>query len=279
MADESLQVLMVWKSYLITNSKVVVGDSQENRCYNPYEHPELPARLADISPGDENQTLEFVNQWGLLGYSELFTSRASSRQRKRFDDSYGQWGDSLDWIWAHSRNVRMLLKLIGLLNTQDNDRIDCYVEKLLAETPTPLKDHILTYATPTAVTNQMGFGMALSTPIQFASTIVSRVINDNSIKLVSSQLITYDQTTGRLAESHTTPALLPVIYSHLKEAAIKKNGYFQCAYRNCQRWWPIEHERRGPKNQYCPPDNNGESRCSRRERYHRGEEKKRIARR
>ncbi|MCL0099552.1 hypothetical protein M1O55_01630 [Dehalococcoidia bacterium] len=269
MADESLQQLVVCNSYLIANGKVVIGSSQENRYYNPYEHSELPPLLAAINPKDESKTLEFVNQWGLLGYSELFTSQASSKERAKFASSYGQWGDPLDWIWAHSRNVRMLLKLIELLNNQDNDRISRYVKNLLAETPPPLKNYLLTYATPTATTNQMGFGMALSTPIQFASTIVSRVINDNYTKFVSSRLITYDQTTGGLAESHTTPALLPVIYSHLKAAAIKKIGYYQCEFRYCKRWTAIENERRGPKNKYCRPDDSGESLCSRKERYHR----------
>ena len=269
MADESLQQLMVCNSYLIADGKVVIGSSQEDRYYNPYEHSELPPLLAAINPKDEKQTLEFINQWGLLGYSELFTSQASSRERAKFDSYYGQWGDPLEWIWAHSRNVRMLLKLIDLLNNQDNDRISRYVEQLLTETPPPLKNYLLTYATPTAATNQMGFGLALSTPIQFASAIISRIINDNCTRFVSSSLIIYDQATGGLAESHTAPALLPVIYSHLKAAAIKKNGYYQCEYRYCERGSAVENERRGPKNQYCPPDDNGESLCSRKERYHR----------
>ena len=273
MADESLQVLMVCNSYLIADGKVVIGNSQENRYYNPYEHPELPPLLAAISSEDENKTLEFVNQWGLLGYSELFTSKASPSQRAEFDSGYGKWGDPLEWIWAHSRNVRLLLKLIDLLNNQDSKGINSYLKRLLTETPAPLKNYLLTYATPTATTNQMGFGIALTTPVQFASAIISRVINDNYTKFVSSRLITYDKTTGELAESHTTPALLPVIYSHLKAAAIKKIGYYQCEFRYCKRWWAIGNERRGPKNRYCQTDTVGESLCSRKERYHRSKKK------
>jgi hypothetical protein len=269
MADESLQVLMVCNSYLIADGKVVIGKSKRKKYYSPYEHPELPTLLANISTGDENETLEFVNQWGLLGYSELFTSKASPSQRAEFDSAYGKWGDPLEWIWAHSQNIRMLLKLIDLLNNQDSNGINGYLEKLLTE----LNDYTLTYATPATTTHTMGFGMALSTPIQLASAIVSRVINDNYTNFVSSRLITYDQATGGFAESHTAQALLPVIYSHLKAAAIKKIGYYQCEFRHCNRWSTIGNERRGPKNRYCPPDTTGESLCSRRERYHRSKKK------
>ena len=107
----------------MSDGKIVIGESQKHRFCDPFVFPELPARLADVEDGDEDGTLAFVQEWGLLGYSELFTSRASAAQRAEFDSSYGQWGDPLDWIWAHARTVRILLKLISLLKFyQDNSQ-------------------------------------------------------------------------------------------------------------------------------------------------------------
>ncbi len=120
----------------------------------------------------------------------------------------------------------------------------------------------------------MGFGQAIDGPLQAAASIVRSIINENVVKHVSPQLVIYNKETGGMARSHTASALLQVIYTHLMEAALAAKGYYQCAYRNCQRWWPVNHERRGPRSQYCPSKVGGESLCSRKERYHKKESNK-----
>ena len=268
MQVESLQLLTVWEAYRIADGKVVVGESDKQRFYNPLGSPELPGRLADVEDGDEDSALAFVQRWGLLGFSELYTSQATAQQRAKFEADFGEWGDPLGWIWAHARNARILVKLISLLKGGDPEPITGYLDRLMAETPPPLQGSMLTYASGTSTSRAMGFGQAIDGPLQAAASIVRNIINENVVKHVSPQLVIYNKETGGMARSHTASALLPVIYTHLMEAAIGAKGYYQCAYRNCQRWWPVNHERRGPRSQYCPPEVGGESLCSRKERYH-----------
>ncbi len=271
---ESLQLLTVWEAYRIADGKVVIGESDKQSFYYPFESPELPGRLADVEDGDEDSALAFVQRWGLLGFSELYTSQATAQQRAKFEADFGEWGDPLDWIWAHARNARILVKLISLLKGGDLEPITGYLDRLMAETPPPLQGSMLTYASGTSTSMAMGFGQAIDGPIQAAASIVRNIINANVVKHVSPQLAIYDRETGGMARSHTASALLPVIYTHLMEAEIGTRGYYQCAYRNCQRWWPVNQQRRGPRSQYCPPEISGESLCSRKERYHKKESNK-----
>ena len=75
---------------------------------------------------------------------------------------------------------------------------------------------------------------------------------------------------GVLKEVYKAERLMEVIYCHLVDAWAGRTRYYKCAGRDCDNWWLIGSETRGPRPKYCPPQSgSSESLCSRRERYYR----------
>ena len=72
-----------------------VGDLAHR--YLPPDHREIVDDIAKLHEGDDSGLLAFARTWGLLGY------RGDPRE-----------GDPVPWVWAHSRNIRMVLDLTSI---------------------------------------------------------------------------------------------------------------------------------------------------------------------
>ena len=256
---------------------VPVGDRRRSRLYHPFSYPELSGRFAELREGDEVGTLEFVKKWGLLGYRNLFVNDSfrvagqghlsGSELIERQAQELKQWGDPLAWVWWHSTQVQMLLELMAVLKGGDTGRIEDYVERLMP-------DNELKYFAGVR-DRRFSLGQANRGPAQAAAEIIRTIINSNTEDYLTERLHTTDFEQGRLRSYHSFSSLLTVIYAHLRNSAIGMGGYYQCAYRYCSRWWPVELESRGPKRRYCPPEYGyTESQCARRERYQIEQERK-----
>ena len=255
---------------------VPVGDRGRSRLYYPFSYPELPGRFAELGEGDEVGALEFVMKWGLLGYRNLLISdsfnvgqgpQSGSEIIDQKTRQLKQWGDPLAWVWWHSTQVQMLLELMAVLKAGDPGRIEDYVERLMP-------DNELKYFAGVR-DRPFSLGQAIRSSAHAAAEIIRAIINANTEDYLTERLHTTDFEQGRLGSYHSFSSLLTVIYAHLRNSAIGMGGYYQCAYRYCSRWWPVEIESRGPKRRYCPPEYGyTESQCARRERYQIEQERK-----
>ena len=82
----------VWASYRIENERIV-GDPASGvaRSFLPYTSPGLLSDFLRVRPRDEESTLEFVHEWGLLGHGKSWPGSPP--------------GDPLVWVWAHAHGV------------------------------------------------------------------------------------------------------------------------------------------------------------------------------
>ena len=266
-------VLNVNGPYLVDDGVLVpVEPTLEGHWYSPWEHKEIPSQLAIIEEGDEHAALDFVGRWGPLGFVSLF-----SRLRENLDKMdelnvlkrRGKIGEPLWLVWDHARTVRMLLRLLAIMWKRDEEAMGAYLDQI--------RDSYgaIPYAYGVrGMVSVIPFRQNLSGPLVEAAHIVGAITTDN-IETLSPTLIAMSRETAELSWSHRTTALLPVVYAHIAAAAISSHGYYECAYRKCDRWWPSE-ERQGRRSLYCPPDlPTAESRCSRNERYYRSLDKNR----
>jgi len=173
--------------------------------------------------------------------------------------------------------MRILFKLIELHKGKDTKEIGEYLQEIASDSDGPFLNNSLSYAAGPSLERVMVLGPAVTGEAEALSNMIINLINQNISDYISPKLAMYDRFSGALIRSHTTKALIPAIYSHLMGAAEGTKDYYQCAYRYCTKWSPVDSERPGPKSIYCPFKVGEESRCSRKERYHRkrnGESKK-----
>jgi len=270
---QSTELLPVAEHYEIRDGFLLERDGPyggRTRLYNPFEFPELPGRLAETAHGDETSALEFAHKWGVLGYKEL-----KEHSRFRADDVfYGDVmesgetlvGDPLGWIWDHVRAARMALNLVRLLNEGRPDKTEDYLKSIS-------DDGELMYVAGVEFQGRpFGFG-SFDVPLRRARWFLMHILNENMGDYLSPQYAPGPNET--LVRSHSAPALLPVIYAHIGDAAEGKLGYYQCARRDCDKWSHTYRESRGPKRRFCPPEQGeSDSLCARMERYYKSREPK-----
>jgi len=108
--------------------------------YYPMSHPELPAELAKLADSSNEEVLQFVKRYGLLGYQQVAESSPFRHSRLEYylrsaveqeipvvspkhaldfgtDKALGL-GDPVDWILIHASTVKMVLEIAGALNNR-----------------------------------------------------------------------------------------------------------------------------------------------------------------
>ena len=235
------------------------GQLGRRRFYYPVYHPELAPQLAKVE--DEATALTFVQEWGLLGFNRLHD------EWHRGQTTLDRYGDPLDWIRTHASAVGTLLKLIAIRREwEPEDAITVYLNTVLEANQGGIP---LGQGYRSGVW-EINVRFVEERPIEAATAVVKQLINPN-VHYLQPALIEDADHPGQLVRRYTFGALLPVIYGHLMEAAEGRRHFYQCEYRHCGIWWPVDEEQRGPRRRYCPTDA-GESRCSRSERYYREKE-------
>ncbi len=83
--------------------------------YPPMQTPELPFKLAAVKPFDANSALQFVNEWGLLGYEKLVPRKDVLKDDHGRDDVRDR--EPLAYIWFHADLIRRAIDMYRLLQT------------------------------------------------------------------------------------------------------------------------------------------------------------------
>jgi len=175
-------------------------------------------------------------------------------------------GDPLGWIWAHTCAVRMALNLTRLLSEGSPDKTEDYLKSIS-------DDGEYIYPVSGVEFQRRRFEIGPDGPLRTARRLQQRILNENMGDYLSPQYALGPDET--LVRSHSAPALLPVIYAHIGDAAEGKLGYYQCARRDCDKWSHTYRESRGPKRRFCPPEQGeSDSLCARMERYYKSREPK-----
>jgi hypothetical protein len=95
--------------------------------YDPLEVPALPNLLAKVTNRDS--AIEFVDRFGLLGYSGLKSATNQSVHDFGVPIDWFEWlklawkGDPLSWFLSHASTVDLVLRLIVHLSTGNEDGI------------------------------------------------------------------------------------------------------------------------------------------------------------
>ena len=82
-------------------------------------HSELPRELARAATGAQADILEFVDRYGLLGFSSAGKTAAA-----RFSNPGAVEKDPLSWFVSHARTVQTALQLLGSLTEGDDTILD-----------------------------------------------------------------------------------------------------------------------------------------------------------
>lgn len=71
--------------YLIEDGYVRPTDHSPSHLYFPMTFPRLPMELAKLAGGDQTGILDFVHQWGLLGFEPLEESGSEARREDKVE--------------------------------------------------------------------------------------------------------------------------------------------------------------------------------------------------
>ena len=210
--------------------KIVEGVVQDpgfrmpTRRYLPAHYPDLPQTLARLQ--DEDDILDFANEFGLLGYDQLVQN---PEQRLG--------GDPIPWILSHVKTVRLCLELTALIQAVDVIGIErCLV----------VEDGIMagiSYAVLDQVAENMQFVPVGADILGLARHVRREIINAN-IRCMYRVLHPIDEKD---AIAFGFNALIETIYEHL--AYDISNGLRIRSCEACGRY--LVERRRGQR--HCPP--------------------------
>jgi hypothetical protein len=258
----SLDTWWVAKRYQVDDGAVTAADrdNKEWHTYHPFGVDNLPVEFAKLKDGDEAQILEFVNHRGLLGYDYLKDyEMLGSGQADDFEAR-----DPVAWIHAHAKTVDMVL---GLLDSKRRSQqkgdpsilADALIGQLVYEEMEGLKIKlpVIPYASGARNYRQHAVLREWDSdrPEVALAELLGDILEPNLDYLKRSHFI----DDGVILRSFSFPSLLPVIYSHVDDAATGSKDYVQC--EGCGNFFEQTHK----SQRYCPHPNNPddlESRCA-----------------
>jgi hypothetical protein len=290
---EPSQETLAWLGKLSKTPTLLTQEMPAERVqfYAPFGHPELPPQFSKLKCGEEKAVLDFVRRWGLLGRNQLATFFDF---RDKPDEAHRHSKETIDWIVYHACTVEMLLFLLNCRH-ESREKKDSKIlwdglmevmrRAVLAsirrhpKTPTPLADKDKRLA---GVEYAVGSSEDLKTyyvmgnpenPEEIVGRLLKAVIEPNIAYLRESLVV---EEGGEIRRSKTVPALLPVIYSHLADAAVGEREYLKCQYERCGNYF----SQKDPRQCYCPHpvDSKYESLCSLKARKHRLPDKPKTGR-
>lgn len=229
------------------------GDRRRGWSYDPWLYRELPTELAAVFPGDSESALVFVSRWGITGQSLDATQLEPV-------------SEPIQWLVGHAAIMRFALELINLIHRGSPAAVNHWLLTNWSE----IED------SPVLLQEQrVALNNALASENDFVAghSVLAALISYRITGVHPHFLLTPDGIPIRVYQA---TRLWEVIYCHLADAWEGKTSYYQCANRYCTKWWPMDGERRGPRQKYCPPEpGTNQSQCSGRERYYRRLERRR----
>ena len=228
----------LYDSYEVTDG-LLIPLGEPNRYYIPTAYPRLPYEFAKLEYGNKDSALQFVEEWGLLGYSKL-AGRGPARI-----------GDSLEFIWGHASMVAQSLRMSKSLRdfkegdetqlVQELDRLNDLVE---AESYQYYQSKEWWRG---AEKDNSHFDTFFEKD-EIANSFICEVISANIGGLRPTLQRTYDDDSniGRLKWLYRWGVLLEVVYLHLGDAVTGDKPLVEC--ERCHNLFQQTDKRQ----KYCP---------------------------
>jgi hypothetical protein len=185
---------VVYEDYAITDGVLRIR-GEAKRKYAPIANEKLPNIIAKLTPGNEEDVLEFARTYGHLGYQTMSGEGSSY-----------PWcgGDPLAWIWVHAQTIDLCLRLTYFLQEPTN----IYeLEAYLSSFTRPIQ---------IARRGQVGEWIRLTdwSAVDWARFMRRTIINAN----IAEVRRTLDDIDGKDCMAFTFSALVEVAYWHLANA-------------------------------------------------------------
>jgi len=220
--------------------------------YAPLTQVELPTelqRMAAAEPSESLSPLEFARQFGLLGYDRLASNPRSMEKVKGTPAKKPRGGDPLDWIQAHARTVRFCVHFLGLLEEDDDPKLQWELEQV---SPGPYAMGLGLFNLPV---DDIHWGLKHDIPAAaLVRQHISRIVSEN-IADVRRFLFT-DMRCTRIESFISFHGMIEAVYWQLADR-IDGGGIRRCLA--CKEFFVARDKRQ----QYCPPfPGSTRSRCS-----------------
>ena len=276
--------------------------------YLPMARPELPFEFAKLASGTDGAVLEFVRNYGLLGYREAAETTLAIYRRFEFlattpeGDGEGEgegeettpplpnlehffdvaaWhhGDPLSWIFSHADTVRFVLDLHGAL--KEKDRLKVLLGKLATHRNDRYEKMLEWKFAERGQLDRQWMVIADppdDDPVECARYIIAWIVNRNLRGGVSRELLidTDLQRPDRKRSVQSVfqaESLIDCIYWQLADAIVGQ-AIRRCLF--CGRFFSATTLKR----KYCPPPMGytGDGPCAQNDRARRRRERKRNER-
>jgi hypothetical protein len=185
---------VVYEDYAITDGVLRIR-GEAKRKYAPIANEKLPNIIAKLTPGNDEDVLEFARTYGHLGYQTMSGEGSSY-----------PWcgGDPLEWIWVHAQTIDLCLRLTHFLQ----EPTDVYgLENYLSSSSFPVL--IARRGEVSALRWLPGWSA-----IDLARFMRRTIINANIVEVRR----TLDDIDGKDRMAFTFSALVEVAYWHLANA-------------------------------------------------------------
>jgi hypothetical protein len=229
--------------------------------YLPMTRLELPGEFAKLASGAATDILEFVQQYGLLGYyyAQELEPVGAARVIPGPATAYAaaRAGDPISWIIAHAKTVELALQVGEAFDDQARLR-ECL--------------EFLTSESDGRPEKMIAFSYAVRGRRHPTSTRLYRLSNDhrtNALRLLStilapnlrgiSRTIDVNRTGQRIVSLFQFQGLIDAIYWHLADV-VTGGTIKRCAFPGCGHFFIATNLKR----KYCPPPMGfrGESACA-----------------
>ena len=240
--------------------------------YEPLDHPELPAELANLHGATDTAVLEFAHRWGFLGHGELM--RLSREPRRLFPPTHPE-STSTDrepvaWIRAHARNAWLALRILNELESLSSEASEYVVDEglinsLLLPREEPSDDWIIACAV--YLTDEIKTAMFRGGNWVFQEEQVPILLNHAIVSMLRGTLQRaildfYGTPETQFTFQFAFDSLLEAIYWHLANAAVRQSSLGPGRYSQC-RWCGKFSLRTHSRQRFCSPQpGQRESRCA-----------------
>ena len=258
------------------------------RQYYPITHREIGSALAKIEEGNEKALLKFAHTYGNLGFTLIaeqgWLATTGEHEpvppdEKQHSPERKPAGDPLPWIWAHARTIRFCLRMLELIQNEDDDGLKDYLKTYQWQGRDYRKEG-LTPLIPVAFRDKVfeghGFGSLGKQKVRvYARWVLRFIINEN----ISEIRRVLEPEGDRDRSYFEYRALIEVVYWHLADA-LDDGTVKRCEAEGCGSIFVRTDERQ----RFCPPmnldDPKAESTCAVRQRARdrRKETKKKASR-
>jgi len=258
--------------------------------YDPFSHSNLPNALAKVQ--DEADVVNFVQSYGLLGYSPRLLFGPKPRELAQLYDAMK--GDPVDWVLAHARTVRFALRLLHALQYPgDGLLLDVLQEEWRPfEGPPDLDDPEVTRGFAAlekgGIVGRFGVALGAETTMLVPVTVLPEhagrpeatraVAQELLVLMVSSNTVGVTQSltvrNGTFGVQRRATSLIEVIWYHVGEMALiqqhaqttgEDNGKAIRTCEECGSPFLVTDQRE----RFCPSPFGGPSLCASRNRQRR----------